>query len=226
MILSTAVLLIASVNAPVPRDPAVVAGQYLEDRAMRVYACPCEWSTDWAHRGREAVLAWNIEVGSFDGVPLAGLRIAAVLVGDFALTEPDSRRRSALYVDAAAPAHQRDAGLLWLRSTYSALLGTVVATHALPIRFTSDPEASSLAVGSILSLRMRRTHLPEDAESWAELIHDPFIRLASPTVATTLHVSYSGPELNIRWVRNENTMTGYFGAFEALPSLDQPAGHK
>lgn len=64
-----------------PADPVMITGLYLEDRTMRVYACPCEWSTDWAHRGREAVMAWNILSGELDGTDLAGLRAAVVVLG-------------------------------------------------------------------------------------------------------------------------------------------------
>jgi hypothetical protein len=44
-------------------------------------------------------------------------------------------------------------------------------------------------------------------------VHSPFIELVSPEVGITSHVSYTGPELKIQWVRNENTLTGYFGIF-------------
>jgi hypothetical protein len=194
-------------------QPGPVSGQYVEDRTMRVYGRPCEWSTDWAHRGREAVLAWNIQSGEYEDTPLAGLRIVSVLVGDFSLTEPSSPRRSAIYLDTSAPPAQRDAGVRWLRSQYTALLGRVVAIRALPITFSSDPDNVVLDVGTILSLRMHRTDLPEEARSWAQPIHDPFIPLVTSTFATTSHVSYTGRDLNIRWTREENAITGYFGTF-------------
>jgi hypothetical protein len=216
MRIAGSLLIVLSMGAAWARQDAPVSGQYMEDRTMRVYACPCEWSTDWAHRGREAVLAWNIQSGEFDGTPLAGLRLTAVLVGDFTLTEADSPRRSALYVDAAAPGAQRDAGLRWLRSQYAGLLGQVVAVHALPIALSFDPERITLEVGSILSLRMRRTRLADEAQSWAERIHEPFVKLSSWDLATTSHISYAGSELKIRWTREENAITGYFGTFAAL----------
>jgi hypothetical protein len=203
------IALVASVQAQSP----AITGEYMEDRTMRVYACPCEWSTDWAHRGREAVLAWNIQSGEFDGQSLEGLRIAAVLVGDFSLTEADSPRRSAIYVDKAAPPAQRSAGVHWLRSRYSGLLGRVVAVRDLPITFVAGASAVTLEIGSIVTLRMHRTDLPSEARSWAELIHDPFIKLSSPALTTTSHVRYSGQDLNIRWTREEDAITGYVGTF-------------
>jgi hypothetical protein len=199
--------------ASVQTQSAAITGEYMEDRTMRVYACPCEWSTDWAHRGREAVLAWNIQSGEFDSQSLAGLRIAAVLVGDFSLTEPDSPRRSAIYVDEAASPAQRRAGVDWLRSRYSGLLGRVAAVRDFPITFDAGTASITLAVESILTLRMHRTDLPSEARSWAELIHDPFIKLSNSALTTTSHVRYSGQDLNIRWTREEDAITGYVGNF-------------
>ncbi len=207
--LGPCIALIATLQA----QPPPVTGEYMEDRTMRVYACPCEWSTDWAHRGREAVLAWNIQSGEFQGESLAGLRIAAVLVGDFSLTEASSPRRAAIYIDEAAPPAQRNAGLHWVRTRYSALLGRVVATRVLPITFSPGPPDISLQAGSILTLRMHRTDLPEEARSWAELAHDPFIELVTSALATTSEVRYTGTDLNIRWTREEDAITGYVGTF-------------
>jgi len=69
-------MLLAGVELTGPNN--VVSGQYLEDRSNRVYGCPCEWSSEYASSGREAVLAWRIESGEYDGENLAGLRLAAV----------------------------------------------------------------------------------------------------------------------------------------------------
>ncbi len=197
-----------------------VAGEYMEDRTMRVYACPCEWSTDWAHRGREAVLAWNFQAGDFDGQPLSGLRIAVVLVGDFSLTEADSPRRAAIYVDASAPPAQRSAGLNWLRGRYAHLLGRVVAVRTAPISFLAGTDAITLDVGSILALRMHRTDPPTEVRSWAELAHDPFVALSTSALTTTSYVRYTGPDLNVRWTREEDAITGYIGTF-----ADEDTGH-
>lgn len=194
-------------------EDAGITGQYMEDRTMRVYACPCEWSGDWANRGREAVLAWKVEAGEFGGVSLAGVTIVAVLLGRAALTDAATPRRSALYVDSAAPSVQREAAARWLRSEYGELLGRVVAVRSVPIRFGFDPDAMTLDVGSILNLRMRRARIEDDTQPWAQLVHDPFIDLTSSTLATSSHVKYTGTDLSIRWTRDETAITGYFGTF-------------
>jgi hypothetical protein len=102
-------LLTAAVAAGSAEDPAPVTGQYMEDRSNRVYGCLCEWSLETVHTGREAVLAWNILSGEWDGEALAGVRIAAVIKGAYSLSEDWAPRRSTVFVDTAAPAApQRD----------------------------------------------------------------------------------------------------------------------
>lgn len=194
-----------------PRDSAPVSGDYIEDRTMRVYACPCEWSTDWANRGREAVMAWNVTAGEYGGIALTGARVVAVVVGNFTLTEPDTSRKSAIFVDAAA--NQRRPAVEWLRSTYPHLLGEVLGVHEVPIDFKSGNDGASVRIAGVLALEMRRARFPEDTQSWAELAHDPFITLADPAVGLTLRLSYTGPDLNARWTRDDEQLTGYFGRF-------------
>jgi len=205
-------MLLAGMVLSGPSDP--VTGQYLEDRSNRVYGCPCEWSSEYASYGREAVLAWKIESGEYEGESLAGLRLAAVLAGEFTLSVATSPRRSTLFVDASAPTVQRRAGVAWLRSHYAEILGHVLSVHEAPIQFHLDVDSATLRVGDVLDLQMRRANLLEDTQTWASLLYDPFTKLTSSTPGTTLDNQYNGdPDLQMRWTRQEAAITGYYGTF-------------
>jgi hypothetical protein len=215
-----AILLAAAFSNPDPHK--AVAGQYLEDRTMRVYACPCEVSLDWSQRGTEAVMAWNLQSGEHAGVSLAGLRVAAVIAGEFALTEATAKRRSVLFFGSAATPDQRRAGEEWVRVRYGEMLGRILGVHTVPIEFQFGPEAASLKIPGILDMRMRRARIPADTGDWAFLLYDPFVKLTSSTLGTTFRVHYSGPDLNMSWTREEETVTGYYGLFEdrQVPNKD------
>src|SRR5512143_506140 len=86
-----------------------VTGDYVEDRANKVYGCYCEWSGEGEHGGREAVLGWNIRSGAFRGINLAGLKMVAVIRGERTLSRGPSPRRSILLLDAAGTPAQRKA---------------------------------------------------------------------------------------------------------------------
>lgn len=205
-------LLLASVGSTDTSVP--VTGQYLEDRSNRVYGCPCEWSSEYASYGREAILAWKIDSGEYEGENLAGLRLAAVLSGEMTLSDVTSPRRSTLFVDAGAPVLRRRAGVNWLRSQYGEILGHVLGIHEAPIEFQLDADSASLRVGDVIDVRMRRANLLEDTPSWASLLYDPFIKLSSSTLGTTVNNEYNGaPDLLMRWMRQDPAVTGYYGTF-------------
>jgi hypothetical protein len=196
-------------------EDSVVIGKYMEDRSNRVYGCPCEWSSEFASNGREAVLAWGIESGTYGGEDLGGLRLASVLAGKFTLSEPTTLRRSTVYVDASAREPQRRAGVAWLRSRFGDTLGSVQAVQTVPIEFQFAPSSVVLRVGSILEVRMRRAEFRLDTMPWATLLYEPFLKLTSSTLGTATHTHYVGPELAVGWWRDDATtaITGYFGTF-------------
>jgi hypothetical protein len=167
-------------------------------------------------QGREAVLAWKIVSGNYAGEDLSGLRLVAVLVGRFTLSDATTLRRSTVYVDLEAKESQRRAGVAWLRARFGDLLGEVLAVRDAPVVFRVDESAAELSVGNILEIRMRPADLILDTQAWASLLYEPFIKLTSATMATSLHNQYAGSELAIRWWRSDSTLsgiTGYFGTF-------------
>jgi hypothetical protein len=186
-----------------------------------VYGCPCEWSSEYASSGREAVLAWKIESGEFDGENLADLRLAAVLADDFTVSTATTAPRSTVFADSRAREAQRRAGLAWLRSEYRDILG-VLGVHQLPIEFRMDADTATLQVGDVLDLRRAIVEL--DTQPWASLLYDPLTKLMSSTLGTMLTTQYSGPDLLMSWTRREAAITGYYGSFSR--KLERPGAQR
>ncbi len=194
-----------------------VAGDYLEGRSNHVYGCYCEWSGEGVTGGREAILAWSVQQGRFEGVSLVGVKMAAVLVGEATLSMGAAARSSILFLDGAASPAQRQAAERLLRQQYGWLLGRVRIVHVVPIEFRRDAEAATLKVGELLNLMMRRAVLPDDVLQGATLWYDPFIPLVESTLATTLSNRYWGGDFDQRWAHSEPTTSGYFGRFQLTP---------
>jgi len=192
-------------------DP--VTGQYMEDRSSRVYGCPCEWSSESVNSGFEAILAWTIQSGQFRRANLAGLRLVAVLVSSVNLGAPGSLRRSTVFIDDAARASQRRAGEAWLRSRYGDVLGRVLGVHVAPMELGFAADSVSVTVFDVLRVKMRRARFADDTQPWGSLLYEPFTKLVSSNLGTTLESEYRGPDLRIRWVREGNGITGYYGTF-------------
>jgi hypothetical protein len=197
---------------------AAITGEYIEDRANKVYGCYCEWSGEGEHAGREAVLGWNIVSGGYRGVDLAGVRMAAAIFGERTLSQGAHPRRSILLIDSAANGKQRAAAEALLRANYGALLGEIIAVRAEPIAFARERDRATMRVGTLLNVEMRRARLPEDALQGAILWYDPFVPLTESTLGTTLNVKYGGTEFDHRWQRSsEDGVTGYYGTFRIAP---------
>ena len=82
---------------------AEIRGDYVEARNADVFTGPCFSNAEIFIYGKQAVLAWKVKEGSWKGVDLAGLCVAAAVQGDTTFSEdhPD-KARSVLIVDSRA----------------------------------------------------------------------------------------------------------------------------
>ena len=96
------------------RGPATLTGTYVEARTSEVFAGACVINGEAATAGREALLAWKVDSGRFNGVALDGLAVVAAVSGDANLSVHEiggdvANTRTALFVDARATEAQRKA---------------------------------------------------------------------------------------------------------------------
>src|SRR6202158_3858053 len=59
-----------------------LSGSYVEARTAEVFTGGCIMNSEAQTMGKEAVLAWRVDRGSFNGVSLDGLSVVAALSGD------------------------------------------------------------------------------------------------------------------------------------------------
>jgi hypothetical protein len=194
-----------------------ITGDYIEDRANKVYGCYCEWSGEGEYSGREAVLGWHLRSGFYRATDLSGIKIAAVIRGDRTLSRPGAQRRSILVIDSHATPAQRTATEALMREEYGDLLGEVIAVHSASIEFRREAAGAALRVGDLLHVEMRKARPVEDSLQGALLWYDPFIPLQEATLGTTLHVDYNGRDIGLMWRRDDPGITGYYGTFQLQP---------
>src|SRR5947208_3945428 len=68
-----------------------IRGDYLETRSADVYTGQCFANGEVNLVGNEAILAWRVQSGSWDGVPLEGLTVAAAVRAKGTLGDPYER---------------------------------------------------------------------------------------------------------------------------------------
>ena len=56
-----------------------IRGDYLETRSADVYTGQCFANGEVNLVGNEAILAWHVRTGSWDGIPLHGLTVASAV---------------------------------------------------------------------------------------------------------------------------------------------------
>jgi len=78
MIRSFALLCASLVVLAVPAAADDLKGDYLETRTCDVYTGPCFANGQVGLTGRDAMMAWSIDRGSYEGVDLSGLKVVVV----------------------------------------------------------------------------------------------------------------------------------------------------
>ena len=59
-----------------------ISGEYVEARTAEVFTGGCIMGSEAETIGKQAVLAWKVDRGSFNGVSLDGLSVVAAVAGD------------------------------------------------------------------------------------------------------------------------------------------------
>src|SRR4029453_17856983 len=89
-----------------------VTGSYVEARTAEVFTGGCIMGSEAETMGKQAVLAWKVDRGSFNGVALDGLSVVAAVAGDrnlgiYEIGGAKATSKSALFVDERATPPQR-----------------------------------------------------------------------------------------------------------------------
>src|SRR6058998_122644 len=101
-----AVLVAAPLGVAGASGPSI-SGSYVEARTAEVFTGGCIMNGEAATTGREALLVWKVDRGSFDGVSLNGLAVVAAIAGDQNLGIREiggaaAATRAAIFVDERA----------------------------------------------------------------------------------------------------------------------------
>src|SRR6185369_15226984 len=132
----TAVVVAASAFVFTSRaDNVSLRGDYVEVRTASVFAGACHFNGEVVTTGREAMMAWNVTSGKWQGVDLTGVRVLAIVSADANLAEGNAARQSEIIIDSNASRTQALAMINALKEKYAASLGKVVEVRSAPITF-------------------------------------------------------------------------------------------
>lgn len=124
---------------------ADLKGDYIEARTADVFTGPCFSNAEVFITGDRAVLAWKIREGSWKGVDLSGLCVAAAVSGTSTFSEDRPElARSVVIVDAKADSRQRDALVEVAKELAGARLSKIqsIATARMNLKVESHAAGS------------------------------------------------------------------------------------
>src|SRR5688500_4244108 len=213
----TAMLLAFGVSVLAAEPTARITGEYVEARTAEVFAGGCIMNSEAETMGRQALLAWRITSGGFDGVSLDGLTVIAAVAGDRNLGmremggEAPTAVKAIITVDPRATAAQRTALVAVVRELTGGLITQVVRVDTAPMRFATSANYVEVSAADTLLLTIKKemTHDPScGAMQWFK----PFTQMAHASMGVAEAHSFSGAGLGTKWSAPDKR-SAFWGTF-------------
>ena len=209
-IVTALVLTFAGVGFRSHAENISLKGDYVEVRTASVFAGACHFNGEVTTTGREALMAWRITSGKYQGVDLTGVRVVAVVSSNSNLAEADATRQSEIVIDSPSDV-QSKAMMEALKSKYSSSLGNVAKVTYAPVEFARRGATFSVTADN---LTMNVEAMPNDlCCKMPNLVwYTPLVGLDNRKVGHTTHANYSGSTIGQTWSRSVET-SAFFGTY-------------
>jgi hypothetical protein len=195
-----------------------IRGDYIETRSADVYTGQCFANGEVNLVGDEAILAWHIQSGSWDGVPLDGLTIAAAVHASATLGDPYANpypARAVLLVDDQATPQQSSALIAFAHQMGGELLGNARQVISVPMELAVNPERHGvvlLRAGQFVTVQTRPVNGKDHVCGNEVTFYPPLTQLTHSMPAVALTDSYRGPGLDVDW-ESHGRRSAFVGTF-------------
>jgi hypothetical protein len=186
-------------------------GDYVEVRTASVFAGACHYNGEVTTTGRDAMMAWNVTSGSWQGVDLTGVRAMAIISSDTNLSDTNAARQAEIIIDKGASRSQSLAMLNALKEKYAASLGKIVSVRNAAISFVREGRTYAVAADDAA---INVEAMPNDlCCKMPNLVwYTPLVGLENRKVGYTSKALYSGNAVSEPWSRSgENS--AFYGSF-------------
>ena len=185
-------------------------GDYVEVRTASVFAGACHYNGEVTTAGREALMAWNVTSGKWQGVDLSGVRVMAIVSSERNLGDKDGARQSEIVIDSSSRS-QSLAMLNAIKEKYAASLGNIVKVRNAPITFVREGKSYAVAADEAT---MNVEAMPNDlCCKMPNLVwYTPLVGIENRKVGYTTNANYNGSAVSEQWSRSgENS--AFYGSF-------------
>ena len=192
-------------------DNISLRGDYVEVRTASVFAGACHFNGEVVTTGREAMMAWNVTSGKWQGIDLTGVRVLAIVSSDANLAEANAARQSEIVIDSSASRAQSLAMVNAIKANYASSLGNIVKVRNAPITFVREGKTFSVAADDA---KMNVQAMPNDlCCRMPNLVwYTPLVGIENRKVGYTTNASYSGNTVSEQWSRSDEN-SAFYGTF-------------
>ena len=184
-----------------------VSGDYIETRSADVWTGPCVANGEVNLAGDQAILAWRVTKGEWNGVALEGLSVVGVVKAGATLGDEYSNpypAKAVLIVDERASAEQRQALVGMAQAMAGELLQNVVRIEVAPIELRVSHDGGhydkvALRAGQMAGIETRMIGKKDHLCGNEEVYYQPLVTMAHAMPAVAELDEYQGPSLGVRW---------------------------
>lgn len=195
-------------------------GEYVEARTADVYTGACFANSEVGLTGRLAVFGWRIDKGSWQGVKLDGLAVAAAVRASNTLGDQFNTAypvKAVLIVDERAGMEQRLALKSFAQRMGGDLLQDIARIEYQPVRLDFEGHnlhaaRATLTAGTLAKIQTRALadgdHICHNEEVW----YKPLTRLDNAMPAFTVAHDFRGRGLDTVW-SSPDKRSAFVGSF-------------
>lgn len=196
-----------------------IKGQYLETRSADVYVGQCFANGEMNLTGQEAIVAWHINEGTWDGVSLAGLTVVGAIKAQATLGDPYGKpypAKSVLLVDQQATPQQRQALINFAQEMGGELLRHVVRVIDtridMEIAEGQHSARARLMAGNVVTVETRAIGEKDHLCGNENTFYQPLTQTAHAMPAVAMTDEYRGNDLDTSWTLHDKR-SAFVGTF-------------
>jgi len=196
-----------------------IRGDYIESRSTDVYVAQCFANGEAGLTGNQALLAWHVREGSWNGVKLEGLTVAAAVRARATLGDPYGEpypAQAVLMVDDAADAAQRQALIALAQHEGGKLLENIARVDYVPVILDVPENASQghavLRAGHLATIVTRPLNHHDHICGNETNFYPPLTNVEHATSAVALTDEFRGDGLGSDWSTHDRR-SAYIASF-------------
>ncbi|HKV38357.1 MAG TPA: DUF1326 domain-containing protein [Blastocatellia bacterium] len=197
-----------------------ISGDYIETRSADVYTGPCFANSEVNLTGDEAIMAWKVNRGEWNGVRLDGLSVVAVVKASGTLGDEFENpypAKTVFIVDRNGTTQQQQALVGFAQSMGGKLLTNAVKVEVAPIDIQVDHHGmhyagASVQAGNVAGIRTRSINEKDHLCGNEETFYPPLAETVHSMPEVALLDEYTGTGLGVSWT-SHGRRSAFVGGF-------------